>query len=160
MPSVVSLRDPTPSLHLKSLVYRTLRISRPYSRTPADGASDCTSTDRCRSPTTRAGRRRSRRRCQPSPPPKSRPKTRLSAALAMRRAVQSTRAAAGLGRCRRQEDFGCRFLSEAAEGGREGTGPAYPPPQMAWSVGGQLGEQRRASDPRRSHTSLGSCGAY
>ena len=124
---------------------------------PADSASDCSSTDRCRRQTTRSSRPRPRRRRQPPPPPRSRPKTRLSAALATRSGVRSTRAAVRLGRRHRQEGRGRRWVPEAAGRRRESAGPASQPPRAGQTAGGRLAGLRgtlRTSRPTRPFAPL------
>ena len=160
MPFVACLRALPPLEHLPGTPGPLASPQQTLCHTPADSACDCSSTDRCRWQTTRFGCLRPRTRRQSSPPPRWWPKRRHLAALAARRAVRLTRAAALVSRSRRRTDLDRRLVPEATQKLREGAGAASSPPQTPWSMGEQLGEQRRPREPRRSRTLLGPCGAY
>ena len=117
------------------------------------------STDPPHRPTAAADGPRWRKPFQWSPAPRLQSKTRQVEAMAPRRTVAFTRVAAWVGRSHSRTNLGRRSASEAAQKLREGAGAASPSPQTAWSMRGQLGEQRRAREPRRSRTPLGPCGA-
>ena len=78
MPSVAHLRALPPVEHLTDTPGPLTLPQQTLSRMPADSASECTSTDRCRRKTTRLGRLKAGRRRQLSPPPRPRPKWRQS----------------------------------------------------------------------------------
>ena len=160
MPSVACLRALPPLEHFPGTPGPLASPQQTLSRTHADSASDCSSTDRCRRQTTRVGRLRAGRRRQPSPLSRWWQKRRHLAALAEHRAVRLMRAAVRVSRSRRRTDLDRRLVPEATQKLREGAGAASPPPQTAWSMGEQLGEQRRQRKPRRLHTLSDPCGAY
>ena len=107
-------------------------------RTPADSASTDPSRNRSRSPAARSHGLRPRRRRQPSPPPRWRSRRQLLAALGALRAVRSTRHAACCPAVAPGAEVSHRWLPEAAQRLREGSGLASQPPQAGQMAGGWL----------------------
>ena len=104
----------------------------------SDSASTDPSRNRSRSPAARFYGLRPRRRRQPSPPPRWWSRRQVMAALGALRAVRSTRRAACCAAVAPGAAVSRRWLPEAAQRLREGSGLASQPPQAGQMAGGRL----------------------